>query len=86
MNRIKFSALLFMLIVVLQNAVAQHKPFLDNLYHYIEDPQTIGLNQEEGHVPMLPFTNLEKAIDNSPQQSSGYISLDGKWKFLYRNS
>ena len=83
MNRIKFSALFFMLAFILQNAQAQHKPFLENLYDYIENPQTIGLNQEEGHVPMLPFTSLDKAIANSPEQSSGYISLDGKWKFLY---
>ena len=83
MNRIKFSALLVFLTIIFQNVVAQHKPFLENLYDYIENPQMIGLNQQEGHVPMLPYSDVEKAIARVPVQSSGYISLDGKWKFLY---
>ena len=83
MNRIKFSSLFFILAFCVQIAVAQHKPFLENLYDYIENPQMIGLNQEEGHVPLLPFTNLEKAFVNSPEQSSGFLSLNGKWNFWY---
>jgi len=72
-----------MLVFSLQVAVAQHKPFLDNLYDYIENPQMIGLNQEEGHVPLLPYANLEKAFNSAPEQSSGFLPLNGKWKFLY---
>jgi beta-galactosidase len=83
MNRIKFQILFFFIVFILQTAVAQHKPFLENLYDYIENPQMIGLNQEEGHVPLLPYSNLEKAVINNPEQSSGFLSLDGKWKFLY---
>jgi len=83
MNSNKTYLLFLMLLFILQNAVAQHKPFLDNLYDYIENPQMIGLNQEEGHVPLLPYANLEKAISNIPEQSSGFLSLNGKWKFLY---
>lgn len=83
MKPIKCSLLFLILLFSLQSAQAQHKPFLENLYDYIENPQMIGLNQEEGHVPLLPYSNIEKAIANSPEQSSGFISLDGKWKFLY---
>jgi len=83
MNRIKFSTLFFILAFCVQIAVAQHKPFLENLYDYIENPQMIGLNQEEGHVPLLPYSSIEKAIINAPEQSSGYLSLDGKWNFWY---
>jgi beta-galactosidase len=83
MNQIKFPALIILLIFSLQPLLAQHKPFLENLYDYIENPQMIGLNQEEGHVPLLPYSTLEKAIINAPEQSSGYLSLNGKWKFLY---
>jgi len=83
MNRITNYTLSILLFFSMQSLVAQHKPFLGNLYYYIEDPQTIGLNQEEGHVPLLPYSNLEKAFSRDKSQSSGYLSLDGKWKFLY---
>ena len=83
MKRIQCSAIVLMLVFSLQIAIAQQKPFLENLYDYIENPQMIGLNQEEGHVPLLPFANLEKAFNSAPEQSSGYIPLNGKWKFLY---
>ena len=83
MNRIQTILLLLFLLPLLKNASAQHKPFLENLYDYIENPQMIGLNQEEGHVPLLPYNNLKSAFTGAPEQSSGYLSLDGKWKFLY---
>ncbi|MBV5316138.1 MAG: DUF4981 domain-containing protein [Prolixibacteraceae bacterium] len=83
MNRITFSTLAILLVFSIQSLVAQHKPFLENIYDYIENPQMIGLNQEEGHVPLLPYSTLTKAVVNSPEQSSGFLSLDGKWKFLY---
>ena len=83
MRRTTISVLLILLIFSLQNSLAQNKPFLDDLYYYIENPQMIGLGQEDGHVPLLPYSSLDKAISNTPEQSSGYLSLDGKWKFLY---
>ncbi len=83
MNRIKFLSAAILLIFSIQSAVAQHKSFLENLYDYIENPQMIGLNQEVGHVPLLLFSTLEKAVTAIPEQSSGYLSLNGKWKFLY---
>ncbi|MBW8331229.1 MAG: DUF4981 domain-containing protein [Prolixibacteraceae bacterium] len=83
MNRIKFSTLVILLVFSMQSLVAQHNPFLENIYDYIENPQMIGLNQEEGHVPLLPYANLDKAFTRDKTQSSGFLSLDGKWKFLY---
>lgn len=83
MNQIKSFAVVLLLVFSFQSLVAQHKPFLENLYYYIENPQMIGLNQEEGHVPLLPYASLDKAFTRDKAQSSGYLSLDGKWKFLY---
>lgn len=83
MNQIKSFIVAFLLVFSVQSLVAQHKPFLENLYYYIENPQMIGLNQEEGHVPLLPYASLGKAFTRDKAQSSGYLSLDGKWKFLY---
>jgi beta-galactosidase len=81
----KHSLCLLLLVLTISVGIttAQHKPFLENIYDYIENPQMIGLNQEEGHVPLLPYASLEKALSRQPEQSSGYLSLDGKWKFLY---
>lgn len=70
-------------LLLIQESIAQHKPFLDNIFHYIENPRVIGLYQEEGHVPLLPYTTLEKAFTYRQEESSGYLSLDGSWKFLY---
>lgn len=83
MNQIKLFAIVILLVFNVQSLVAQHKPFLENLYYYIENPQMIGLNQEEGHVPLLPYASLDKAFAREKAQSSGFLSLDGKWKFLY---
>lgn len=83
MSRIKPFAIIILLIFSFNSLNAQHKPFLENLYDYIENPQMIGLNQEEGHAPLLPYASLNKAFTRDKSQSSGYLSLDGKWKFLY---
>lgn len=83
MNRFKSFAVTSLLVFSLQSLYAQHKPFLENIYDYIENPQMIGLNQEEGHVPLLPYANLEKAFTREKALSSGLLPLDGKWKFLY---
>jgi beta-galactosidase len=83
MNTPKLSALVILLLISIQSITAQQKSFLENIYDYIENPQMIGLNQEEGHVPLLPYSNLKTALGSIPSQSSGYLSLDGTWKFLY---
>lgn len=47
---------------------AQHKPFLGNLLHYIENPAVFEHGQEEARAYHIP---------------SESISLNGKWKFLW---
>ncbi|HET6557320.1 MAG TPA: glycoside hydrolase family 2 TIM barrel-domain containing protein [Prolixibacteraceae bacterium] len=83
MNRLKLAAFFLILFLTLLNATAQHKPFLENLYDYIENPQMIGLNQQEGHTTLLPYATLDNALTRAAAQSSGFLSLDGQWKFLY---
>ena len=57
--------------------------FPDNVYQFIENPAIIELNQEPGHVPLVAFNNLDKALLNQRDQSQGYLSLNGAWKFYY---
>ena len=49
-------------------AVAQEKPFMEDLNYYIENTEVFGLGQEEGRAWYIPATS---------------VSLNGSWKFLY---
>jgi beta-galactosidase len=65
---------------------AQHTPFLGNVYNFIENTDMFELNQEEGHVPLVPYTTSEEAIRNIKTQSSSFCSLNGTWKFHFSNT
>jgi beta-galactosidase len=62
---------------------AQDKPFLSDLYNYIENTAVFELNQESGHVPLVAYTSVEEAMKNNRTSSSGYFSLNGTWKFHF---
>ncbi|NJK86879.1 MAG: hypothetical protein HC906_13785 [Bacteroidales bacterium] len=40
-------------------------------------------NQEPGHVPIVPFNTITKALENNWKKSWGYLSLNGPWKFKW---
>ncbi len=62
---------------------AQEAPFLSDVYHYIENTDIIELNQEEGHSPLIPFGSAAAARSDEGTSSPFFLSLDGRWKFLY---
>ncbi|HEY5509838.1 MAG TPA: glycoside hydrolase family 2 TIM barrel-domain containing protein [Prolixibacteraceae bacterium] len=64
-------------------ALAQQWNFPDNIHKYIEDPGMFALNQEPGHVPLVPFASIDQALENDWNQSRGYLSLNGTWKFKW---
>ncbi|HAM11546.1 MAG: glycoside hydrolase [Bacteroidetes bacterium GWF2_41_9] len=64
-------------------ASAQDKPFLSDVYHYIENTTVFELNQEEGHVPLVPYISVDEALINNRTKSSSFLSLNGRWKFYY---
>jgi beta-galactosidase len=64
-------------------ALAQQRNFLDNIYKYIEDPGMFSLNQEPGHVPLVPFSSIDQALKDDWSLSAGYLSLNGVWKFKW---
>lgn len=65
---------------------AQEKPFLQNVYNYIENTAIFEQNQEEGHVPLVPYSTADEAIKNSRNGSSSYYSLNGTWKFHFADT
>ena len=62
--------------------LAQSK-FPADVYRFIENPAMFELNQEPGHAPLVAYKNIEKALLNVKDQTQGYLSLNGVWKFSY---
>ena len=74
----------FSFFFVLTNA--QNSNFLDNIYDYLENTSVFELNQEDGHVPLVPYNNVNQALLDSRRQSPNYLSLNGTWKFHFANT
>ncbi len=83
MKRIISVLILFNITLVL---CAQGKPFLSDIYSYLENTKVFELNQTEGHVPLMPFRTLSEALGNKVSESSDYLSLNGIWKFHYADT
>jgi beta-galactosidase len=64
-------------------AYCQQKPFLSDIYSYIENTAVFELNQEDGHVPLVPFNSAAESLRNMKSESQWYLSLNGTWKFHY---
>ena len=62
---------------------AQQQGFLENVYKFIEDPGKFAINQETGHVPIVPFSSVQEALENNWSKSSNYLLLNGIWKFKW---
>jgi beta-galactosidase len=65
---------------------AQEKPFLRDIYHYLENTEIFELNQEDGHVPLIPYTTADEALKNNKTGASCYFSLNGTWKFHFADT
>ena len=61
-------------------------PFLSDIYSYLENPSVFELNQEEGHVPLIPYGTIDQALINNSGKSPNYLSLNGIWKFNYSDT
>lgn len=45
------------------------------------NPEVFGINKEEAHATLYPYTSKEKALQFEPQNSLLYQSLNGEWLF-----
>lgn len=79
----KINIVLSAFLLCINSAFSQELGFLENVYDYIEDPGKFALNQETGHVPMVPFSSVEDALENNWNKSGSYLSLNGTWKFKW---
>jgi len=46
-----------------------------------ENSKVIGINKEESHCTLLPFQDIESALEQKNESSIYYKSLNGHWKF-----
>lgn len=67
-------------------ASAQQKPFLSDIYSYLENTKVFELNQEAGHVPLVPYLTVDEALKNNRLKAASYMSLNGTWKFHFSNT
>jgi hypothetical protein len=74
MNRVIF---IILLSCYSSYTTGQGKNFLDNIYNYLENTQVFELNQEEGHVPLMPYLSVNEALINDRVKSLNYLSLNG---------
>jgi beta-galactosidase len=84
----KMKRRLLLLIVCAHFAAAssQKRDFLSDIYGYLENTSLFEVNQVEGHVPLVPYQNIDEAIKNNRSAASSYLSLNGTWKFHFANS
>lgn len=47
----------------------------------IEDPECLGINKEQAHATLMPYSNLKEALIADRHASSYCRSLNGLWKF-----
>lgn len=62
---------------------SQQTDFLNKIYDFIENPSVYELNQEDGHVPLVPYSDLSDALKNEKTSSPWFLSLNGDWRFFY---
>ncbi len=58
-----------------------HAQAIHDINRYIENPRMFAENQEPPHVPLIPFTSPQMALENDWSKSPYFISLEGIWKF-----
>ncbi|MHA2131305.1 MAG: sugar-binding domain-containing protein, partial [Promethearchaeota archaeon] len=46
-----------------------------------ENPEMIGQNREPAHNTLIPYANVESALNGLRENSIYYRSLNGKWKY-----
>ena len=50
---------------------------------YIENPEIVGENKEEPASILIPYQNIDAALNRDLQKSTYYSSLNGSWKFKW---
>ena len=71
-----------LIIILLTNYIYPQLDF--DINKYIENPNVFGENKEEPAAILIPYQNIEKALQRDYNLSSYFLSLNGNWKFDYK--
>ena len=71
----KSNAYLFLLLIFFMQAKAQDVDW--------KNPKVFDVNKLKPHAEVVPFDNVENALDGEIEHSRYYKSLNGKWKFKW---
>ncbi len=63
---------------------AQQKPFLSDIYSYLENTKVFEVNQEDGHVPLVPYLTVDEALKNDRYKTSGFCHLTAHGNFIFQ--
>jgi beta-galactosidase len=78
------SKLLTSIVLLLQAAsVFSQKPIYPEIQKVIQDPSIFEINQLPGHASLLSFSLEEERFVNPSGTETGYLNLNGSWKFLW---
>ncbi len=55
----------YFLLFIVFASFSQQKPFLSDIYSFLENTSVFELNQEEGHVPLVPYSTVDQALKNN---------------------
>ncbi|QCX39742.1 DUF4981 domain-containing protein [Aureibaculum algae] len=73
-------------LLLLTSLILNSQVLQKNIYHYIENPDVISDNKENGHATFHSYTSSDKALNNDIKNSTNYQSLNGLWKFQWVRS
>ncbi len=76
-----FRTIFFVLTAVISTWAGQFN--MQKINTYIENPAMFAENQEPTHVPLVPFADLETALEDNWEKSPFFQSLNGMWKFKW---
>jgi beta-galactosidase len=84
--RIRQTLISAILITVATTGFSQEKPFLTDIYSYLENTAVFETNQEDGHSLVLPYSDITDAFTAVKTKSPYFISLNGTWKFHFSDT
>ena len=78
----KILSIVFLSATSLAMSYSQEKSFLSDIWSYLDNTSVYELNQEEGHVPLVPYATVDDALKNLPEGSTAYLSLMVSGNFI----
>lgn len=63
-----------------------YQPPANGYPEWNNNPETFELNRLDAHASMIPYRSLSQALTNDKETSPFYQTLNGLWKFAFRNT